>query len=100
MHIIHYLKHLKINSLLIDYYSEEKLGVNKYILKVDWKTIHEGYRLSDQVIRQKVLSSDMYMAEKAKKAKKLKEHLNVLHLSKYNEPKKENSPSVVLPMTL
>ncbi len=84
MHIIHLQKHLKKNNVFFDYYEETKQGVVNYVLKADGKVIYKGWvPISDWEIKMKV-----------------KKHLNVLTSSKYNEPKKENSPSVVLSMTL
>lgn len=84
MHTTHYLRHKKHKNIFFDYYEETKQGVVNYVLKADGKVIYKGWvPISDWEIKVKV-----------------QEHLNVLHLSKYNEPKKENSSSVVLPMTL
>lgn len=84
MHIISLISHSKKNNVFFDYYEDTKQGVVNYVLKADGKVIYKGWvPISDWEIKVKV-----------------QEHLNVLTSSKYNEPKKENSPSVVLPMTL
>jgi len=52
METTHYLSHYKINNLFVDYYSHEKDGITKYIVKVDGKTIYNDYDelTKDQII--------------------------------------------------
>lgn len=82
MHIISLISHSKKNNVFFDYYEDTKQWVVNYVLKADGKVIYKDSRpLSDNEIKQKVQSY-------------------VLTSSKYNEPKKENHSSFVLPMTL
>lgn len=61
METTHYLSHYKINELFADYYSKEKNGITKYILRIDGKTIYEDKQdLTESDIKQMVYGSDIY----------------------------------------
>ena len=52
METTHYLNHYKLGNMFIDYYSHEKDGITKYIVKVDWKTMYNDY---DQLTKDQIL---------------------------------------------
>ena len=83
MHTTHYLRHKKHKNIFFDYYSVTKFGERKYILKWDAKTLYDE--------KKSLIDKKEEFNEKEN---------NRFYSSKYNEPKKENSPSVVLPMTV
>lgn len=91
MHTTHYLRHKKHKNIFFDYYSVTKFGERKYILKWDAKTLYD---------EKKSLIDKKEEFNEKEKLMIVSDFYNRFYSSKYNEPKKENSPSVVLPMTL
>lgn len=92
MHTTHYLRHKKYKNIFFDYYSITNFGEKKYILKWDARTIYSETK--------SLISDNKEEFNEPEKLFIVSDFYNRFYSSKYNEPKNESSPSVVLPMTL